>query len=388
MIRRVVLVASDVFVRRLTPALSTFVQMRLDFRIVDIHRPPRELLDRVRELNPMGIITESLPRLTETILSLGIPTVVADSDLVYRKAVSIDVDDHAVGAEAARFFHESGYENFACVHNDAPYSTQRLTGFQSTLATRGTNPPMTFLQTEQRPRYYMESWNESTDRLRDWLRRLPKPVGIFAVHDPLGCWVVEAAIEAGLHVPEEAAIAGANDDELVCGLSYPPLSSVEIAWDRIGALAGTWVQALIEGRQPPKKPILIQPGPVHVRQSTALVAVEDPEVRRVVQYLRDHYREPITIGSACAELRLSRRTVERKFTAHLRTSPWDSLCRMRVEAAKSLLIDTDQPMTMISDACGFGDAERLSVVFRRHTGTSPSKFRKASLTGERPKPTK
>lgn len=378
MVRRVVFVASDVFVRRLMPSLSTFVQMRLDFRIVDIHRPPRELVQRVRELNPTGIITESLPQLTQAILRLGIPTVVADTDLVHRGTASIDVDDRAVGAEAARFFRNAGYAHFACVHNGMPYSAQRLEGFRAALDGRR---PLTFRQAERRARYYMESWNEPTDRLHAWLLRLPRPIGVFAVHDPLARLVVDAASEAGLHVPEDAAIVGANNDEFVCSLSYPPLSSVEIAWNRIGTLAGKWVQALIDGRRAPTRPILVKPGPVHVRQSTAIAAVDDPGVRRVVRHLRSHLREPLTIGGACKALRLSRRAIERKFAEHLRTSPWDSLCRMRVEAAKSLLVRTSQPMSAIAEDCGFGNAERFSVVFRRHAGMSPSAFRKTAAGG-------
>jgi LacI family transcriptional regulator len=380
MVRRIVLVASDTFVRRLTPALAAFVPMRLDFRIVEIYRPPRELLARIRELNPAGIITESLPELTEVILKLHLPTVVVDSDLTHPGAVSVDVDDHAVGAQAARFFQQGGYGNFACVHNATPYSEQRLEGFRAALGD-GIASFHAFRQIERRARHYMESWNAPTERLRAWLMRLPKPVAIFAVHDPLGRLVAEASSEAGLQVPDELAIMGANNDDLVCGLSYPPLSSVEIAWDRIGALAGKWVIDLMEGRRAPASPLLVQPGPVCVRQSTALVAVEDPDVRRVVQYLRDHHRDSLTIDGVCRTLHLSRRTVERKFAMHLRTTPWDSLCRMRVDTARSLLVRSDDAISNIATGCGFSDPERFSVVFRRHVGQSPSAFRKEIVRG-------
>jgi LacI family transcriptional regulator len=368
---------SDIFVQRLAPALPRLVSARFDFRVVDVHRRPRELATRIRELAPHGIVTESLPQLTETIVALGIPTVIADSDITYPGTASIDVDDSAVGRAAAEFFLAGGYEHFACVHNQMPYSAQRLSGFQKAL--RGTRAAAEFFLPERRPRDYMESWNEPTHRLRSWLRQLPRPVGIFAVHDPLGRLVLDAATEENLRVPEDVAVVGANNDELVCGLSYPPLSSVDIPWPAIGALAAEWIQRLTSGEKPPRKAILVQPGPVAVRHSTTLAAVADPDVRRVIQYFRDHLRAGISVGSACAALRLSRRAVERKFALYLRTSPWERLNAMRVEAAKALLVATTRPLAAIAEETGFSNAERFSVIFNRYTGTSPRNFRKRAL---------
>lgn len=375
---RIALIVSDVFVRRLTPALAGFVRRRVDFRIVDIYRPARELMDCVAELSPIGIITESLPRLTDRILDLGLPTVIADTDVAMPGAVSLDVDDHAVGLEAARFFRAAGYRHFACVYNRAPYGVQRREGFRKGVAGVAESLDER-LQVERKARYYMESWNEPTGYLRRWLRGLPKPVAVFAVHDPLGRLVAEAALEEGLRVPDEVAVLGANDDELVCVLNHPPLSSVAIPWHRIGELAGEWVLALAGGKKAPDSACLVSPGPVAVRQSTSPLAVDDVDLRRVMEYLRAHYRDPISIGGVCHALRLNRRAVERKFAAHLRETPWQCLTRMRVEAAKALLIDTRISVTMVAEHCGFPDPERFSVIFRRTCGMSPLRFRKQTL---------
>lgn len=372
---RIVLATSDIFVRRLVPAMSEFVPGRLDFRIVDIHRSLRDLADRITELRPDALITESLPRLTEPLTQLRIPTVVADTDFSYPGVVSLDVDDDAVGREAAGFFRSRGYENFACVHNRMPYSDQRLNGFLSGLGDAGERTQL-FAQPERRPRDYMESWNDSTKGLAAWLRELPRPVGVFAVHDPTAHMVLDAAQAEGLRVPEELAVVGANNDDLVCSLSYPPLSSVDIPWMKIGRLAVEWAERLIAGKSAPKKPILVRPGPVVVRQSTTLAAISDPDVRRMLQYFRDHLLSDINVRRACADLRLSRRTVEKKFALYLRTTPWERLNEMRVDAAKSLLVATSKPMSLVAEEAGFSNAERFSVIFRRHTGTSPRDFRR------------
>ena len=380
MITRILLVASDVFVRRWTPALAAFVRMQTDFRILDIGRSPGELRREILKLKPHGVITEALAKRTEMIVGLGLPTVIADTDCVFPGAVSIDVDDVAVGAEAARFYMDAGYTHFGCVENAMPYADQRLAGFKAGVGAAAAS--FSCFRQPERSRLYMESWNEDTAALAQWLKQLPKPVGIFAVHDPLGRLVCEAAAAAGLHVPEDVAVVGANNDELVCGLSYPPLSSVIIPWHSIGTLAGEWVQRLIAGEKAPRKSVLIHPGPVAARQSTALVAVEDEDLRRVIQHMRERFHEDIGVGGICHDLRLSRRAVERKFERHLQSSPWETLSRVRTDAAREHLAQTDRSMSEIAECCGFSNAERFSVTFRRITGVTPSAFRKSVRRGK------
>lgn len=377
MISRIVVATSDVFVRRLTPALASFVRDEREFRILDIHRPWPELRDLIRKSRPSVIITECWPRTTDMIVNLGFPTVIADTDKTFPGCVSINVDDFQVGVVAAEFFLHAGYRSFGCHYFESPYAIQRLKGFRHALAKSGFAVE-TFKQRDLKNIRYMESWTRPNDDLRAWLRSLGKPIGIFSVHDPLARMLCGVAVEEGLQLPEQVAVVGANNDVLVCGLCYPPLSSVAIPWHRIGALAGKWAQLLIEGDAGPKAPLQVTPGPVVIRQSTTLAAINDPELRRILQYLREHHREAMSIESMCRELRVSRRGIERKFSANLRLSPLAMLRRIRTETAKRFLIDTDLPMAQIAERSGFGDAEQFSVAFRKHTGASPSAFRRSS----------
>jgi LacI family transcriptional regulator len=377
---RIVVVTSDVFVRRLTPALASFVRDERQFQMIDIHRPLEELRHLICESRPAAVITEAWPEITEMIITLGYPTVVACTDEPFENAVRIDVDDWKVGEVAAQFFLDAGYRHFGCVCSQRPYALQRQEGFVNHLARHGRRCEV-FQHRQPETRRYMESWQKPDPDMQRWLRTLPKSIGLFAAHDPLGRMVCEAAVEERIQIPDEMAIVGANNDELVCALSHPPLSSVDIPWHRIGALAGKWAQALMEGKSAPESPILVPPGAVTARQSTTLTAVEDPELRRALCYLRDHARREITIQSLCDDLRLSRRSLERKFATHLKTSPRDALCRIRTEIAKRLLIETDLPMSLIAERSGFGDPARFSVVFRQQTGLSPSHFRKSAASG-------
>ncbi|MDC0276698.1 substrate-binding domain-containing protein [bacterium] len=377
---QVAIVMSEVFLRRLTPSLTAFVRRQQDYRIVSIHRPIAELKVLLTELNPAGLITEWLPETTDAILELGlkIPTVIVDTDFSYPGVVSVDVDDWAVGRDAAETFMRSGYRNFACLGNGLPYSEQRIEGFQSALE-KGADCAV-HIETGFEDTRYSESFVRPSSGLETWLAGLPKPVAIFAVHDPLGRFLCGACQQMGFNVPEEVSVIGANNDELVCGLTYPMLSSVAIPWNSLGAAAGEAMQQLISGEtNTGKSARLIQPSGVVLRHSANHFAVDDPLLRRVMSYLSDRMQDAISVGTMCDELRIARRTVERKFKEHYRCTPWEMLCQLRVNQAKRLLTETSHPVSLISELCGFNDPERMAVVFKRLTGEAPSHFRRASV---------
>lgn len=350
-----------------------YVRAQQDFRIVDIHRPIKEIVERLKGLKPRGLITEWLPEVTECLLAPGLPTVIVDTDESIPGVVSIDVDDWAVGAAAAEALQQAGFPTLACLGNETPYSKQRIDGF---LRQVGGAVPV-YTETVIKDIGYSEHFLESDALLNEWLGELPKPAGIFAVHDPLGRFLCSSCRELGLAVPEQIAVIGANNDEMVCGLSYPMLSSVAIPWDRIGSLTGEAMQGLLAGEAAPKRPILVSPGSVVLRHSANYLAVEDVQLRRAMAYLSEHLQAPISIGRMCHDLRLARRSLERKFRETYRCTPWEMLCRIRIARAKQLLQQTNHPIGRISELCGFNDAERMAVVFRRLTGDTPSKFRKA-----------
>jgi LacI family transcriptional regulator len=373
MSQQIAIVMTEVFLRRLTPALMPFVRRQQDFRIVSIHRPVDELLDLLRDLQPSGLITEWLPQVTEALLELKLPTVIADTDFSYPGVTSIDVDDRAVGAAAAEAFKQAGFQSFACLGNGTPYSGQRIDGFLQAVD----SPVSLHTETAFEDASYSEHFVEPSAALCGWLESLPKPVGIFAVHDPLGRFICGTCQQLGIAVPEQVAVIGANNDELVCGLSYPMLSSVAIPWDTIGALVGESMQHLLAKKKAAPEPILVAPSGVVLRHSANHLAVDDLQLRRAMSFFSDRLQDSISVGQMCDELRMARRTLERKFKEFYRCTPWEMLCRLRVARAKQQLAQTNHPISRIAELCGFNDAERMAVVFKRVTGEAPSGFRKS-----------
>jgi LacI family transcriptional regulator len=379
MSHQVAIVMSEVFLRRLTPSLMPFVRADFDYRIVSIHRSDRELRDLLLQLSPDGLITEWLPEKTEALLAMlpGVPTVIVDTDYIYPGVLSVDVDDRAVGREAARAFLQGGFRHFACLGNGQPYSDQRIEGFQEAVGS-GSNVTIHTERGFEETRY-SESFVRPGEGLQRWLSQLPKPIGIFAVHDPLGRYLCGACQQMGIKVPDEVSIIGANNDELVCGLTHPMLSSVAIPWNAIGEVSARWMQGMITGeRLAPDRPRLVPPGGVVLRHSANHFVVEDPMLRRAMRFLSDHLQERITVTTLCRELRVARRTLERKFREHYRCTPWEMLCQLRINQAKQLLAGTNHPVSLVADLCGFHEPEQLAVVFKRLTGMPPSHYRKGS----------
>ena len=374
----IAIVMSEVFLRRLTPSLTPFARKMQDYRVLSIHRPIDELGPMLQDLQPSGLITEWLPEKTDQLLNLKleVPTIVVATDRIIPDILSADVDDWAVGREAALTFAQTGFKSLACLGNATPYSDQRIEGFKESFST--TDLPFSIhIESGFEDTRYSESFHRPSVEMKKWLEGLPKPVGIFAVHDPLGRFLCSACTQLGLEIPTEVSVIGANNDPLVCGLTYPMLSSVSIPWDTLGEQVATAMQKMIAGEKlRSDKPILVQPSGVILRHSANHLALEDPLLRRAMSFLSERMQTQISIGILCEELSIPRRTLERKFKEHFKCTPWEMLCQLRVKQAKQLLAETNHPISMISELSGFNDAERMAVVFKRVTKNSPSYFRK------------
>ncbi|MDF1741984.1 MAG: AraC family transcriptional regulator [Verrucomicrobiales bacterium] len=101
-------------------------------------------------------------------------------------------------------------------------------------------------------------------------------------------------------------------------------------------------------------------------------------LRRAMSYLSDRLQDPVNVTTLCSDLRIARRTLERKFKEHYRCTPWEMLCQLRVNLAKRLLAETNHPISLVAELCGFNEPEQMTVVFKRLTGVPPSTFRRAN----------
>ena len=375
--RRIAVVQSSVNVRRLTPGLAPFAGMGYDFWIIDLYRQPELLLASLREWQPGAIVTEWLPGLTEALVKLGCPVVLVPSDEPVAGVYHVDNDDMAIGRLAAEHLISRGYPNFAFVgRSDAHYAKQRLEGFRAVV---GEVP--VYWEEFRDWRQYDEYWRDPDEDMVGWLTQQATPLGIFTAHDPTGRHVLEAAAQAGLEVPFAVGVISANDDETVCEMARPALSSIRLPWRRLAAEVVQTLEAIWAGT-PPGGPVLVPPLEIVVRGSSSYEAVGDPLVRRAMRFLIDQVSTVISVEKWAASIGVSRRVLERRFQLALGRSPLAMIQHERVERAKGLLATTDLPVSQIAERCGYQSNERLTVNFRAAVGVPPAAYRR-ELRGKR-----
>lgn len=222
-------------------------------------------------------------------------------------------------------------------------------------------------------------WNEQQRRVNRWLASLPRPIALLAVDAHNARQLAEICHFGGVRVPDDIAILAGDTDELLCEVSTPPLSSISVACERIGHDAAAMLHRMMAGSATPRDPILIPPHGVVSRQSTDVLAIDDPSVVRALRYIRTHAHHGIVVEDILREVPISRRSLEIQFRAYLGRSPAEEIRRVRLERGKQLLGRRELSITEIALACGFSNATRFGVAFRKSFGTTPRAFRKTLI---------
>jgi LacI family transcriptional regulator len=329
----------------------------------------------MKDLNADGIIAPLWDNaIIKMIDNLGLPAVICGIEKPTLNACRVVTDDFAVGRTAAEYFLERGFRRFAyCGFNDAIWSQRRAESFSRTVTEAGFEASI-YRRTRTKRRH---SSKAEQSIIAEWLRTLPRPVAIMACNDDRGQDVLAACRIAGLEVPEDVAILGVDDDELVCDLSYPPLSSIAASTERAGYDAAQVLDKLMRGHKITEAEKVVPISPLHVvtRQSTDIMAIEDQQVAEAVNFVRRHSRKAIQVRDVAEAVGLSRRTLEQRFRKVLMHSVHDQIKYARVNQMADLLINTNLTMSRIARFLGYPDASNISRYFKQKKGMSPTEYR-------------
>jgi len=219
-------------------------------------------------------------------------------------------------------------------------------------------------------------WEEQQRRVSRWLTSLPSPVAIFTVNAQCGQQLAEICYLSNIRVPDEVAILAGDTNELLCDVCTPPLSSIAVAGQRIGYEAAALLDRTMQGEQPSGEPRLIPPEGVISRQSTDILAIDDEVVVHALRYIQTHAFHDIAVKDILREVPVSRRSLEIQFQKYLGRSPAEEIRRVRLEKGKVMLSRTDLPVGEIALACGFSNATRFGVAFRKRFQQTPLEYRK------------
>jgi LacI family transcriptional regulator len=286
---------------------------------------------------------------------------------------SVCPDDAAIAGRALEHLLATGLRSFSTFRFDnAPFAVTRERVFRERARATGAQLAESWgsgaASTEQR--------GEDPSALLAWLQGLPKPCGIFTCTDSWGSALSRYVRAAGLRVPEDIALVGADDDTFECELASPPLTSVMVPWQELGRTATELVQLALSGRSIAGKVEILPPIGVKVRRSSEVFAVADPLVAKAVRWIRANAEQRLTVTMVARAVGGGRQRLERRFRAALDRTVHDEIRRAHVDVAKSLLETTDTGLPEVAKYSGFTNAALLNAAFQRELGMPPGLYRR------------
>jgi len=331
-------------------------------------RPPGWLADWRGD----GIIARvETPAIAQALKRVKIPIVDTSAARLLPKLPWFETDDAAIAQLAFEHLRERGFKRFAfCGDPRFNWSNWRSEHFENAARAEGAT-----CFTYRPARRFSRDDAEQAEDIARWIRKLPKPVGVMAAYDYRGQQLLDACRRLGIAVPDEVAVVGVDNDELLCELSHPPMSSVIPNTHRTGYEAAALLDRMMDGQRVPSETHLIAPLGIATRQSTDVLAIEDRHVARAVAYIRGHACKGITVNDVLRAVPQARRLLERRFKKLLGRTPHEEILRVQLDRVKALLAQTDLPLTEIAERCGFAHVEYLSVVFKKKAGVPPSQYR-------------
>jgi LacI family transcriptional regulator len=305
---------------------------------------------------------------------LGVPAVDVLGVTSDRHFPLVTCDEAAVARMAAEHLLERGFRQFGFVARPGEiWSDRRMTAFVSAVAERGYKCE---IFDASRAEEIPEAWDQFAGDVATWLRRQPKPLGLMLCYDLFGPPVTQACRQAGVAVPEEVAIVGVDNDEPICTICDPPLTSVCPNHEQVGYQAAALLDRMMAGEPWPKKTILVPPRAVVVRQSSDVSAIEDPVVSLALSMIRQGACGGLQVADVAERVPVSRSVLQRRFQAILGRSVHDEIVRVQLRKAQELLADTDLPLKTVAEKAGFKHQEYMGFVFKTRLDTTPGQYRR------------
>jgi LacI family transcriptional regulator len=229
-----------------------------------------------------------------------------------------------------------------------------------------------------RPRHKtVQPWISLQNSLGKWLTRLQKPVGVMAANDDRAHHVLEACRTVGLRVPDDVAVIGVNNDELLCLLTSPSLTSIEQGAKQMGYEAAGLLERLICGKELKRRRFVFDPMAIITRQSTDVFAVDDSSVAKAMKFIQEHAFEGIKVPNVVTEAAISRSGLEMRFVKATGYTIHAAIRKVQLDRARLLISNTNLPVKQIATNVGFRSVQHMTRLFGEAFHQSPGKYRAA-----------
>lgn len=366
--------------RKVVTGIARFTRTHRKWRLY-VEDEPLAKIPNLKRWRGQGLIADlDDQQVFEAVRGLKFP-VVNIGGAIFDKAWTHDTpyvttDNPAVAKLAAQHFLDQGFTNFAyCGIRQTPFNPwSRMRGvcFQEAVNERGFDCSTYFGRHSS-----AQQWEAVQKGLCNWLSTLRLPIGLFACNDARARHVQEACRRLGLRIPADVAILGVDNDEMICELAYPTLSSIVLGTNTIGYEAARLLDDLISGRRisNSRRRQIVPPIGIDVRESTNTIAITDKLVARAVEYIRLQLESGVRVSDVLKEMDVSRSTLDNRFRVTLGRTVHDEIERFRLERTQELLKTTNDTLSEIATQTGFGSVQYLATVFRRSTKLTPGQYR-------------
>ena len=371
--------SSQRYDRRIVRGVATRVRETGNWSLY-VEEDPELRIPELRDWRWDGIIADLDDRETaQTVGRLRIPVVGIGGGYGWYDAESaipyVTTDNRAIGELGAEHLLNCGLRRFAYCGFPRTringWSTERAAAFRRRIGEAGFSCS-TFTGRKRTAR----QWGKLQSELSEWLVSLPKPIGLMTCNDIRARHVLEACRNLQIRVPDDMAMVSVDNDEVMCELISPSLTSIEQGSLQIGYQAALILERLMAGKKVPRKRVLIGPENIVIRQSTDTLAVEDETVARAVAFIRARACEGIQVSDVLKLVDVSRSTLDNRFRATLGRTIHAEMQRVKIERAKRLLTTTGIPVKDVAARCGFDYLQYFTTVFRHHTGQTPAEYRR------------
>lgn len=347
----------------------SFQRMPLYFRMM---YGDKGVVDYAEKWNADAIIAQLRNVDIELLNSLNVPIIVQNYAERNKAVSNLTGDYYKTGAMAAGFFISKGFHNFAFYgYKNAIWSRERGLGFKDEIESKG----FTCHSLENKNPDNRE-WVYNHENIGKWLLSLPKPVALFACDDYYALQISETCNVYNLNIPDEIALLGVDNDELLCNISNPPLSSIVLDVENGGYQAGKLLHKLINKEIEEAFNIVVEPLYIEHRTSTEKYAVSDKHIQKVLEYINTNYTNQVSVDDLVKQVPLSRRVLEKKFKKVTGNSLYQCIQDHKIDHFIRLLLNSDCNLSEAALQAGFENYKNVSRVFQKYYSMSPVEYRK------------
>ena len=289
---------------------------------------------------------------------------------------NITADYEKMGRMAADRFIARGFKDFAFFGNNGMcWSDRRQKGFKDRLEEAGFAGHI-FIYDRQR---IENLWYYNQSLLSGWLASLPKPVGIMTCDDNQGSILLEACSVLGLRVPFDVAVIGVDNDPILCNMSEPALSSIDVDIERGGYEAAVMAQRMAADTSFAGEDIVLQPMSVVSRMSSNVFATKDTAIHAALQYINANIDHKILVTDVLDHVPLSRRLLEQRFLKETGSTIYQYITKLRMDRFAQLLLQSKDSISEVAARMDEPDTKSISRRFQAVKGCTPSEYRKRYL---------